>query len=88
MTKTKCKVMFFYLRNCLAHLSVEKVVSGWEADENLSLVIYRHPLARLASAYFNKIKTPNGKIFQVNFVICSFGFYFRVFSEYLLFLNI
>ena len=86
---TKYKVMFFYLRNCLEHLSVEKVVSGWEADENLSLVIYRHPLARLASAYFNKIKTPQGKIYRkVNFVICSFGFYFRVFSEYLLFLNI
>ena len=35
-------------------------MAGWKDEENLSLVIYRHPFARLSSAYYNKIWHPTG----------------------------
>ena len=34
--------------------SVDALIAGWHDEENISLVIYRHPFSRLASAYWNK----------------------------------
>ena len=31
------------------------LVSAWNSDSNLSLLIVRHPLARLVSVYYNKL---------------------------------
>ena len=44
------------LTNHIPHLIPESaLVSAWNSDSNLSLLIVRHPLARLVSVYYNKL---------------------------------
>merc|ERR1712045_1015840 len=34
--------------------SVDKLIDVWNSEENLSMVVVRHPLSRLVSAYYNR----------------------------------
>ena len=50
------QVLPFYLSTTFLTLIPESaLVSAWNSDSNLSLLIVRHPLARLVSVYYNKL---------------------------------
>ena len=50
------QVLPLYLSTTFLTLIPESaLVSAWNSDSNLSLLIVRHPLARLVSVYYNKL---------------------------------